>query len=483
MFRYIPANELCENLEGYRPGGYHPVTLGDTFADARYKVLHKLGSGSYGTVWLARDQTRHRYVALKLLTADKSQERNELRVYQHLQARGTKHGTNTHVAQLLDHFEVEGPYGNHLCLILPLLGPSLASFQSSRGMKIKPDVAQLLASQMIQAVDQLHKNGIVPGDISADNILFDLRNIDNFSVEELYADFGWPISRKVLPFQFFEPASLKPIYLAETDPKAPEYWYEALDFGQADPILIAPSIVLVDFGEAVILGKLDTSVNRGYSLSYAAPEALYYDEPSKAINIWALACCWFEVRTAKQLFSDDFFGHGARSVLRSVVNAIGPMPESLRQRLEERGVVPLPELPTADLEPALRTSIETSFERKSLEDRVRSIGEWMPWHYWTPERRRETLIATEMTMNDSVPTERLAAIEARVREEPPPGQLSQKEVGDFTDLLARCLRYDPAERMSMAEVHEHPWFKTKYENDWRPVDWLTKYDWGFVTGP
>ena len=482
MFKYIPANELCENLEGYRLGGYHPVTLGDTFAEARYKVLHKLGSGSYGTMWLARDQTHHRYVALKLLTADKSQGSNELRVYQHLQVRRTKDETNTHIAQLLDHFEVEGPYGNHLCLILPLLGPSLASFQSSRRIKIKPDVAQLLASQMIQTVDQLHKNGIVLGDISADNILFELRNIDNFSVEELYADLGWPISREVLPFQSVD-VNLKPIYLAETDPKAPKYWYEALDFGQADPILIAPSIVLVDLGEAVISSKLDTNGNRGYSLSYAAPEALCFDEPSEAINIWALAWCWFEIRTAKQLFSDDFFGQGARSVLRSVVNALGPMPESLRQRLEERGVVPLPELVTADLEPVLRTAVEASFERKSLEDRVRSIGERMPWHYWTPERRRETLMGMEMTINSSISTERLAAVEVRVREEPPPGRLSQKEVEDFTDLLARCLRYEPAERMSLAGAREHPWFRTKYENDWMSVNWLVKYDWGFVTGP
>ncbi len=34
---------------------YHPVHLGDFFKDGRYKILHKLGFGSFSTVWLARD--------------------------------------------------------------------------------------------------------------------------------------------------------------------------------------------------------------------------------------------------------------------------------------------------------------------------------------------------------------------------------------------------------------------------------------------
>lgn len=45
----------AEPLERYRKGGYHPIHLGDTLKDGRYKILHKLGWGGYATVWLARD--------------------------------------------------------------------------------------------------------------------------------------------------------------------------------------------------------------------------------------------------------------------------------------------------------------------------------------------------------------------------------------------------------------------------------------------
>ncbi|KAJ5084913.1 hypothetical protein NUU61_009492 [Penicillium alfredii] len=41
-----------ESLSRYQFGGYHPVMLGDIFKD----VHHKLGWGSFSTVWLAYDR-------------------------------------------------------------------------------------------------------------------------------------------------------------------------------------------------------------------------------------------------------------------------------------------------------------------------------------------------------------------------------------------------------------------------------------------
>ena len=48
------AGPDVESPGWYRPGGYHPVHLGDVYCQ-RYKVINKLGFGTYSTVWLARD--------------------------------------------------------------------------------------------------------------------------------------------------------------------------------------------------------------------------------------------------------------------------------------------------------------------------------------------------------------------------------------------------------------------------------------------
>ena len=49
-----------------RAGGYHRVSVGDTFKDGRYKVLTKLGWGHFSTVWLCSDASSGAHVALKV---------------------------------------------------------------------------------------------------------------------------------------------------------------------------------------------------------------------------------------------------------------------------------------------------------------------------------------------------------------------------------------------------------------------------------
>ena len=45
-----------EALTRYKPGGYHPLHIGDTLNGGRYTIRHKLGWSGYGTSWLAFDK-------------------------------------------------------------------------------------------------------------------------------------------------------------------------------------------------------------------------------------------------------------------------------------------------------------------------------------------------------------------------------------------------------------------------------------------
>jgi hypothetical protein len=65
---YQPIKDV-EKMENYEARGTHPVTIGDRL-DSRYQVIHKLGHGTYSTIWLARYGKLNRYVAVKVCTAD-----------------------------------------------------------------------------------------------------------------------------------------------------------------------------------------------------------------------------------------------------------------------------------------------------------------------------------------------------------------------------------------------------------------------------
>lgn len=47
-------------------GGYHPVSIGNTFKSGRYVVLRKLGWGHFSTVWLVHDRVTDGLAALKI---------------------------------------------------------------------------------------------------------------------------------------------------------------------------------------------------------------------------------------------------------------------------------------------------------------------------------------------------------------------------------------------------------------------------------
>ncbi|MCJ1403024.1 hypothetical protein MMC11_006246, partial [Xylographa trunciseda] len=80
----LPHLNNVEDGEKYRRGGYHPIHLGDTFNDGRYRVLHKLGYGGFSTVWLARDANQDRLVSLKVLTAEASRRPTEFKLLRRL---------------------------------------------------------------------------------------------------------------------------------------------------------------------------------------------------------------------------------------------------------------------------------------------------------------------------------------------------------------------------------------------------------------
>lgn len=155
-----------EKIYDYEAGGHHPVHLGDLLGSGgRYRVIHKLGSGGSGNVWMCCDLSSDSpcYVALKILLADCSKEEDcpELRVLTLEEAINDDSLGKKYICLPLDHFRIEGPNGSHLCFVYPVLGPQVSHILKDFE---QPDVSlRRIALQCTQAMAALHEHGICHG--------------------------------------------------------------------------------------------------------------------------------------------------------------------------------------------------------------------------------------------------------------------------------------------------------------------------------
>ena len=154
--------ENVEDLKGYHPGGYHPVHLQDEYSACRYLILHKLGYGTYSTVWLARDQYLNRYVSLKIIVAEASDRSSESKILQHLSK--SVSGAGSYNIPFLDAFPIDGPNGRHLCIVSEPAKCSIAdSKEASTTWMFSIGISRAIAAQAILGLQDIHSRGVVHG--------------------------------------------------------------------------------------------------------------------------------------------------------------------------------------------------------------------------------------------------------------------------------------------------------------------------------
>lgn len=123
----------AEHVDQYRPGGYHPISIGQCVGV--YRIWHKLGHGEHATVWLAEQLATKTWVALKIYKSS------------------IDHSIPS--SDVLDEFYTESPNGWHRVVALELIIP----LQDMKPLAPSPH-CQRIARVLAELVASYHSKGL-----------------------------------------------------------------------------------------------------------------------------------------------------------------------------------------------------------------------------------------------------------------------------------------------------------------------------------
>ncbi|MQL86356.1 hypothetical protein Taro_018893 [Colocasia esculenta] len=131
----------------------------------KFKLARKIGSGSFGEIYLGVNIQSGEEVAIKLesVKTKHPQLHYESKLYMLLQG-----GTG------VPHLKWFGVEGEHNIMVIDLLGPSLEDLFNYCNRKFTLKTVLMLADQLINRVEYMHSRGFLHRDIKPDNFLMGL---------------------------------------------------------------------------------------------------------------------------------------------------------------------------------------------------------------------------------------------------------------------------------------------------------------------
>ncbi|PYH93055.1 kinase-like protein [Aspergillus ellipticus CBS 707.79] len=307
-FEIIEPTEAIEEetLPTYDAENYYPVHIGHVL-NGKYQVVAKLGYGVTSTVWLARNLSDAKYVALKVYVCG-TQRNHELGVYDRINNAETDHMGRSFIRKLFGHFLLDGPRGRHLCLVHQPLGLSVDQFLyflPGRVMTLedlKPCLRQILG-----VVDFLHTDAHIIHTGLAISVDLQLKNLLLPADEQRFL------------------SGLEEAEIEDPSPRNPLGSDRTIYTSR----LLVPSNglpLLSDFGEARFSEeKHDEDIMPN---AYRAPEVVLKMSWDSKVDVWSIATMAWDMLCCRNLFhglnSDGIFDD--RAHLAAMVAILGPLP-------------------------------------------------------------------------------------------------------------------------------------------------------------
>ncbi|ERN03909.1 serine/threonine-protein kinase AFC3 [Amborella trichopoda] len=264
--------------------GHYLFDIGDNLTP-RYKILSKMGEGTFGRVLECYDLETRALVAIKVIRSTKKYREAaliEIDILHHL-ARNDAGGS--HCVQIQNWFD----YRNHICIVCERLGPSLFDFLKRNKYRPFPvDLVREFGRQLLESVAYMHDLRLIHTDLKPENILL---------VSSEYV-------------------------------KLPDHRRSSQDEMYFRCLPKSSSIKLIDFGSTVFESLNNSSVVS--TRHYRAPEVILGLGWTFPCDIWSIGCILTELCSGEALFQT----HENLEHLAMMERVLGPLPEHMIRKAD-----------------------------------------------------------------------------------------------------------------------------------------------------
>ena len=255
--------------------GHYVFELGENLSP-RYKILNKLGEGTFGRVLECVDREDRRRVAIKIIrNVPKYRDAAMLEVEALGALKRHDPRSDKGCVHLLRWFEYRG----HVCMVFECLGLSLFDFLHKNRYRPFPlPMVRAFGRQLLEAVAFMHELTLIHTDLKPENVLL---------VSPEYSKFPCPHGSK-------------------SSYRVPD----------------SPAIKLIDFGSATFERQHHSRVVS--TRHYRAPEVILGHGWSYPCDVWSIGCILVELLTGDALFqTHDNLEHLA--MMQQVLGRMDPL--------------------------------------------------------------------------------------------------------------------------------------------------------------
>ncbi len=167
-----------------------------TVLSGRYRLEAKLGSGGMSTVYLARDQTLDRPVAVKVMHREMSEQADQLERFRQ-EARSVAKFSHPNVVSVID----AGEDGGHPYIVFEYIEGETLKQRISRNGALDPQEAIAYAIEIARGLAVAHARNMVHRDIKPQNILIDAEGrakLTDFGISRQLEQDGMTATGRVL---------------------------------------------------------------------------------------------------------------------------------------------------------------------------------------------------------------------------------------------------------------------------------------------